>query len=120
MDLADQYFWTWVDGVILQDASNFHTFPPCNAPGPWSHTAEITSADCWGMEDDLENMVVKIVPCDADPGLCYKEYKYCWNGTELIKDFVRSELLQEGECDESQTPITPIMGNSYPCWSSCW
>lgn len=123
IDLSEPYFWQWAERVILDHASTVYTFPPCSeSPGPFAYTAKVEKAECWGMVDDLANLIVRIVPCDADAGTCITYYKYCYDNTgTLVKEFVTKELFSQGGCDLAYPdPIFVIFGNTYPCWSSCW
>lgn len=122
INVASEHFMSWIENEVLQHSGTIHTYPPCSAPPPNSHTYEYTAAVCWGMEDiNIEGYpMVRLIPCPAAPGLCYKEYKICFDGTKIIEIFIRAEVIDEGDCDEATTPIFPTLGNTYSCWNSCW
>jgi len=85
--------------------------PPCSTSTRYS--LEIVMTNCMEVIDDFNNPGYRILkPCDADPGLCSKEYEVCWNGSEWEVD-VKSVNFESGECD-----YLPFELNQYslPSW----
>lgn len=98
----DAQFWKDVrDSMMINLATNCSNIwgqvPPCSTST--FQSLEIVVANCMEViEDPNDAEIILIRPCDAEPGLCSKEYEVCWDGDEWVST-VTSVNFEPGECD---------------------
>lgn len=98
----DAQFWRDVREAMMIDLASICSnawgqIPPCSTSV--FQSLEIVIANCMEVIDHPNDPTLKIIkPCDAEPGLCSKEYEVCWDGNEWIST-VTSVNFEPGECD---------------------
>jgi hypothetical protein len=101
--LINDAFWEMLREEMMIDLVYSACFdiygelPPCSTS--FRKSLEIVVADCMEVYEDVTSPEIVILrPCNADPGLCTKEYEVCWNGTEMESNVVNVNF-EPGECD---------------------
>ncbi len=90
-------------------------------PCPQRVAIDIYQASCWKLENDLENQMVHIVPCDEEPGMCLREYEVCYNGGTLTITIGDTSVIEEGECGTENIIIAPYPYDLFlDCFNSCY
>ncbi len=109
-------FFKVIREKMMEDLSSicsnvWGTPPPCSTLTRYS--LEIVMTNCMEVLDHpTDPNLIIIKPCDAEPGLCSKEYEVCWNGTDWEVKVI-SVNFEPGECDYLPFDLDPF---SLPSW----
>jgi len=114
----DGSFWDQARIAMLKEGASV-----CGAigPCPQRQSVDIYQAQCWKLEPDWEEEMVYIVPCDEEPGECFRPYELCYENGELVITAGTPSVTDEGECGTESIIIAPPPYDIFlDCFNSCY
>lgn len=117
----DAAFWRRVWEGTLDNQINNPAMVPCSTLTEL--TAFITRANCWKIENDVENQVCRLMNC-GETGSCQFEYKICleYNPLRVKKTLVSATSLGSSSCSSTMPPLGYTWNDywqticfQYPC-----
>lgn len=111
-------FWVEAMRYVFIDQNIVDEFDECTEVGePSNVLVNIRKAKCFKVVTDVILDIVKVVPCEEEPGDCVTYYKVCRDGINLITEILSGPTLTGSECNSgANIGILTLGGN---CYNSC-